>query len=168
MMEGEDEYLPDINPDDACCIVWTPIPMLSWLCPAIGHVGVTDSKGCVYDFEGPYTIGRGCMLFGHPVQRWKVNVDPKQWDDAIERISNKFTHINYNLITSNCHYYAAAVLQEAKVKQIPPFAGNWVDGATVQIIYGLILHGRIKSFGGLIKTWLPFLLFLFLIFKFVF
>ena len=25
-----------------CCIVWTPIPLITWLCPIIGHIGIAD------------------------------------------------------------------------------------------------------------------------------
>ena len=145
------------KPDLSCCIVWTPIPLLSWICPAIGHVGVTDSNGVVYDFEASYTVGRGKMLFGDPRQKWKLNVDPDIWDRAIETVTQRFGGIWYNIIWSNCHYYAAACLQEAGIPQIKPFFGHWVNGATIQIIWGLILHGRSLSFCDIVAIWLPFL-----------
>ena len=27
------------------CLVWSPIPLLTWLVPFIGHLGIADSKG---------------------------------------------------------------------------------------------------------------------------
>ncbi|KAF1327897.1 Transmembrane protein, partial [Globisporangium splendens] len=27
------------------CIVWSPIPVLTWVLPFIGHLGIADSKG---------------------------------------------------------------------------------------------------------------------------
>jgi hypothetical protein len=40
------------------CIVWSPLPPITWLFPFIGHTGIGDSEGIIYDFAGPYSIGR--------------------------------------------------------------------------------------------------------------
>lgn len=29
------------------CIVWSPIPVLTWLLPFVGHLGIATSDGCV-------------------------------------------------------------------------------------------------------------------------
>lgn len=29
------------------CIVWSPIPVITWLLPFIGHLGIATSDGCV-------------------------------------------------------------------------------------------------------------------------
>lgn len=29
------------------CIVWSPIPVLTWFLPFIGHLGIATSDGCV-------------------------------------------------------------------------------------------------------------------------
>jgi hypothetical protein len=142
----------------AQCVVWTPIPVLSGLCPAIGHVGVTDSQGTTYDFEGPFLIGKGQMIFGDPRQKWKIPVDSEIWDAAIAEVSNEFASVNYNLLCSNCHYFAASVLDRVGYEVIRPFGGHWVNGATVKIIWGLICHGRSLSIKDIIVIWLPFLI----------
>ena len=46
----ENEYFP-------MCIVWTPIPILSWFFPILGHAGLTMSDGRIRDFAGSYAIG---------------------------------------------------------------------------------------------------------------
>lgn len=38
------------------CIVWTPIPVLTWILPIVGHMGITTSSGVIRDFGGPYTV----------------------------------------------------------------------------------------------------------------
>ena len=43
------------------CIVWSPLPPITWLIPFIGHTGIADSNGVIYDFAGPYTINKGNM-----------------------------------------------------------------------------------------------------------
>jgi hypothetical protein len=46
------------------CIVWTPLPGLTWLLPFIGHTGIAMSDGVIYDFAGPYTISIDDLSFG--------------------------------------------------------------------------------------------------------
>lgn len=76
------------------CIVWSPLPPISWIFPFIGHTGIADSKGSeylsspvkgdrqnhsrwqnptnstdiltgvIFDFAGPFTINRGNFAFG--------------------------------------------------------------------------------------------------------
>ena len=46
----EREYFP-------MCIVWSPIPILSWFFPVLGHAGLTMSDGRIRDFAGSYAIG---------------------------------------------------------------------------------------------------------------
>lgn len=149
---------PEEHPEIAKSVVWTPIPVLSWVFPALGHVGVTDSKGVTYDFEGPYYVGRGKMIFGDPRQKWCINVDDATWDDAIEEVTQQFKHVNYNLLCSNCHYYVAAVLDRAGVAPVTPCFGRWVNGATAKVAYGLVLHGRSLSITDILVIWIPFII----------
>uniref|UniRef100_A0A7S4B668 Uncharacterized protein n=1 Tax=Chrysotila carterae TaxID=13221 RepID=A0A7S4B668_CHRCT len=74
------------------CLVWTPIPLLSWLCPYIGHVGLCDSEGRVLDFAGPFYVGIDSMLFDWPTRYIQLHLDDaqleqtKSWDQArVER-----------------------------------------------------------------------------------
>lgn len=34
------------------CLVWTPIPLITWLFPFIGHMGISSSEGLIRDFAG--------------------------------------------------------------------------------------------------------------------
>lgn len=34
------------------CLVWTPIPLLTWLFPFVGHLGIATSQGIIRDFAG--------------------------------------------------------------------------------------------------------------------
>ena len=147
-----------------CCILWSTIPCLSWLCPFVGHIGVANSEGTTFDFQGSFTIGTGRMLFGRPQRKWKIDIDCETWDRAIEDVSNEFGNINYNILCSNCHYFAAAVLDKIGYKQIPPFFGKWVNGATIKIIWGLILNGQTLTVPDYFKIWLPFVIFWLIIF----
>ena len=46
------------------CIVWTPLPLISWVVPFIGHTGIGTSDGVIHDFAGPYFIGIDELAFG--------------------------------------------------------------------------------------------------------
>jgi transmembrane protein 222 len=46
------------------CIVWTPLPLISWFLPFIGHTGIAMSNGIIHDFAGPYTITIDDLAFG--------------------------------------------------------------------------------------------------------
>lgn len=69
------------------CIVWTPIPCITWLLPFIGHTGIGDSNGVIYDFAGPYHIGSHHLAFGKPARY--IQLDPSkcvaaEWDEGIK------------------------------------------------------------------------------------
>jgi hypothetical protein len=75
------------------CILWSPLPPITWILPFIGHTGIADSKGVIYDFAGPYTIGMGGMAFGNPTRYIQLN--PEQcsnlsWDEGVEEVSRSF------------------------------------------------------------------------------
>jgi hypothetical protein len=59
---GEEEASSVVGPDKdhfPMCVVWSPIPMLSWLLPVSGHLGMVDSAGVVSDFAG------SCYIHNH-------------------------------------------------------------------------------------------------------
>ena len=41
-------------------IVWTPIPLLTWLFPFVGHMGIARTDGVIRDFAGPYYVSVRC------------------------------------------------------------------------------------------------------------
>lgn len=45
-------------------IVWTPLPLITWLIPVIGHTGIGMSDGVIHDFAGPYYISVDDLAFG--------------------------------------------------------------------------------------------------------
>ena len=65
---------PGLPPRLPYCLVWTPLPFITWLLPFIGHLGICDSRGAVFDFAGTYTIGVDEMAFSAPTRY--VVLDP--------------------------------------------------------------------------------------------
>ena len=81
----------EIRPQDKrfpLSIVWTPLPLITWMIPCIGHTGIGDSKGVVYDFAGPYFISKDDLAFGE-THKYVVldilaeDISPKDYDKAI-------------------------------------------------------------------------------------
>lgn len=77
------------------CIVWTPIPLLTWLFPFIGHMGIAMSNGVIRDFAGSYYVSTGEMAFGKPTRYWQLNPllardETEGWDRAVHEASEEY------------------------------------------------------------------------------
>lgn len=60
-----------------------------------GHMGIADSRGVIYDFAGPYTIGEDNMAFGRPTRY--LQLDPgrckgEHWDEAVAHSSETYRY----------------------------------------------------------------------------
>lgn len=139
-----------------CCIVWTPIPLLTWLCPLIGHMGIAMSNGVIRDFAGPYTVSEDHMAFGRPTKYWRLQPSLARggvagWDQAVTEASEIYKGRMHNLCCDNCHSHVATALN---LMQYGDSRGwNMVKLAIVMPFYS-----RYVSVWGFVKTWLPFLL----------
>lgn len=95
------------------CIVWTPLPVISWFLPFIGHTGIGDSNGTLYDFAGPYTIGVGKLTFSAPTKFYPL--DPTlctlaSWDEGIREGNKVYKGRMHNIFCDNCHSHVAKCL----------------------------------------------------------
>ncbi|XP_022851851.1 protein REVERSION-TO-ETHYLENE SENSITIVITY1-like [Olea europaea var. sylvestris] len=71
--------LDEIDPKKAkfpCCVIWTPLPVVSWLAPFIGHVGICREDGTIIDFSGSNLVNIDDFAFGS-VARY-IQLDRKQ------------------------------------------------------------------------------------------
>lgn len=63
--------LDEIDPKVAkfpCCLVWTPLPVVSWLAPFVGHVGICKEGGAILDFSGSNFVNVNDFAFGAPAR----------------------------------------------------------------------------------------------------
>ncbi|CAJ1027795.1 Protein of unknown function (DUF778), putative [Leishmania lindenbergi] len=161
------------------CIVWSPIPILTWFLPFVGHIAVCDSQGRIYDFQESYRIGQDRMLFGNPVKYWDIsrdcipsfyNPDPhnsqERWaavhreveayDAAVASATNHFRQAEtYNFFANNCHAFVAAALNRSQLQK--------EHTGTVSLAIGMLLHGRYVSLRRFMKAHLPSILLVFAI-----
>lgn len=56
-----------------CCIVWTPLPFVTWLVPFIGHAGICREDGVILDFAGPNFVCVDNFAFGAVSRYIQIN-----------------------------------------------------------------------------------------------
>ncbi|KAA0165089.1 hypothetical protein FNF31_02102 [Cafeteria roenbergensis] len=142
------------------CIVWTPIPLLTWLLPFVGHMGIADSKGVTYDFAGPYDISEGDFAFGTPLKY--IQMDPALaaagdagtprgavWDAAVRDANAVYRGRMHNLLCDNCHSHVAMALSLMKYQGSTAWNMVWLAAQ-------LFFAGKYVSAGAVVWHWLPF------------
>ena len=142
------------------CIVWTPIPFITYLIPSIGHTGIATSEGIIHDFAASFYISIDQMSFGNPTKYLQLDLDEREryeYDKAIEKGDLKYHHEMHNLFCNNCHSHVAYILNMIKYKGKDNY--NMVD-----IWWMLILKGKYISFWAFIKTYLGFFIFCLIIY----
>lgn len=142
------------------CIVWTPIPLLTWLFPFIGHMGISYSSGVIRDFAGPYYVSEDDMAFGRPTRYLQLNpmkVNTGDWDQAVSDASDEYKTRMHNLCCDNCHSHAAMALN------LMAYDGktNW---NMIILAFKTFVFGKYVNVYGFVKTWLPFTILLSIIF----
>lgn len=94
-------------------IVFAPIPILTWLCPLIGHVGICDSLGRVHDFSESHHVSIDRMAFGRPAFYSLLSkVSSEKYDDAIFKADQYFRGQQHLWLSSNCHHHVAMCLSQ--------------------------------------------------------
>ena len=142
------------------CIVWTPIPFLTYLIPSIGHTGIANSEGIIHDFAASFYISIDEMSFGKPTKYFQLDLDEREkyeYDKAIEKGDLKYYHEMHNLFWNNCHSHVAYILNLIKYKGKDNYT-------MVDIWWMLILKGKYISLLAFIKTYLGFFIFFFIIY----
>ncbi|KAI3381199.1 hypothetical protein SNEBB_008625 [Seison nebaliae] len=147
------------------CIVWTPIPFISWLFPIIGHTGISFTNGIITDFAGPYVVSEDNMAFGRPLKYVQLDVNRVQshrldksleerisyYDSAVTEAASIYRRRVHNICCDNCHSHCAHALDLMEYDG----KSSWT---MFHIALMLLLHGKYRNKKSIIKTWLPFIL----------
>ncbi|KAK6732265.1 hypothetical protein RB195_016572 [Necator americanus] len=138
------------------CIVWTPLPVLTWIFPLIGHMGIGTSKGIIRDFSGSYYVSEDDMGFDWPTMYWKLSVDSVEggaeaYDRAIREASDEYKSRMHNLCCDNCHSHVALALNTMKYD-------NHDRWNMVKLGFYIQVYGKYTGIGGFLKQWGFFLL----------
>lgn len=174
MMEYTSPQPLQIDPDRArfpCCIVWTPIPVLSWFIPFIGHMGLCREDGVILDFAGPNFVCVDNFTFGAVaryirIDEGKCSVSPKAhgkeykqgeggtddltmtWDNALKKGTQEYQHLSYNILTCNCHSFVANNLNRLKFRN-----GGW---NVVNLAAMIFLKGQWVNKAAMARSIVPF------------
>ncbi|KAK9678380.1 hypothetical protein RND81_11G207500 [Saponaria officinalis] len=178
MISSSPPEMTQIDPTRArfpFCIVWTPLPVLSWLIPFIGHIGICREDGVILDFAGPNFVCVDNFAFGS-VTRY-LQIDEKlcraisflsshrngeqqnssgseeeilTWDDGLHKSLLEFQHRSYSLLTCNCHSFVANNLNRLGFG-----GGRW---NVVSLAVLILLKGRWVDRVSMVKSYLPFVI----------
>ncbi|OVA08709.1 Protein of unknown function DUF778 [Macleaya cordata] len=160
-----------------CCIVWCPLPILSWLVPFIGHIGIGREDGVILDFAGPNFVCVDNFAFGAvsryiQISKEKCCISPSvaehesqigydqsehrreimTWDDAIRKSTQEFQHRSYNLFTCNCHSFVAHNLNRLG------YGGGLCRWNVVNLAVLIFLKGQWVSKAAIVRSFLPFVI----------
>jgi len=135
------------------CIVWCPIPCLTWLFPFIGHMGIAMSSGVIRDFAGPYYVSEDNMAFGTPSKYWQLDPNRAEgggagWDRAVSEASDIYGKRMHNLCCDNCHSHVARALNLMNYDG----KSSW---NMVSLCALMLLHGRYVTWCSVVRTLLP-------------
>ncbi|XP_047317215.1 protein RTE1-HOMOLOG-like [Impatiens glandulifera] len=177
MIDGSAQqyHSPQIDPKKSrfpFCIVWTPLPILSWLVPFIGHVGICREDGVILDFAGPSFVSIDNFAFG-AVSRYvqlsrdkcsiltQIDKDTVMeegeeesgrslltWDSALRKSTQEYQHRSYNILTCNCHSFVANNLNRLGFQ-----GGGW---NIVNVAALVLLKGQWVNTWSMIGSLLPF------------
>jgi len=166
----EHDYDLKIDPEEnrfPYCIVWGPLPLITWLLPFVGHMGICDSRGRIFDFQGPYSIACDRFMVGdvakyYPIPQ-SVNITfpagcstrQAAWDSAVVHTGRQFMKQDYSFCGNNCHHHTAATLRNLGI-----------GGESVGLLYVWFLitfKGKYVSWGQVFRIYIPFLIFVGLI-----
>eukprot|EP01023_Acetabularia_acetabulum_P046575 TRINITY_DN4821_c1_g1_i4.p1 TRINITY_DN4821_c1_g1~~TRINITY_DN4821_c1_g1_i4.p1 ORF type:complete len:228 (-),score=5.99 TRINITY_DN4821_c1_g1_i4:191-874(-) len=144
------------------CIVWVPIPIISWLYPFIGHMGVCLSTGEVLDFGASYFINYDSLLFGNPARYLKLNKQKVQlnngsedlsfgqmWDNYLQQSIQVYQSRVYNFVGDNCHCFVAHFMNNISYANKTKW--NMINLAAMMFIFG-----RYTGLLSFLYTWMPF------------
>ncbi|XP_047060400.1 protein REVERSION-TO-ETHYLENE SENSITIVITY1 [Lolium rigidum] len=158
-----------------CCIVWTPLPVVSWLAPYIGHVGICQEDGSVLDFAGSNLVSMDNFAYGS-VARY-LQLDRKKscfpsnlaahvcecsykhaevgtatsWDGALQLGTRHFQHKYYNLFTCNCYSFVANCLNRLA-------HGGSVEWNVLNVAALVWLHGEWVDKMSIVRSFAPFVI----------
>ncbi|CAM6129929.1 unnamed protein product [Calypogeia fissa] len=156
------------------CVVWTPLPVVAWLAPFVGHVGICREDGVILDFAGPFFVNVDNFAFGSTARYVRLDTDkccfpphPSahicedgaahatlgtgiSWDDALRMGTHNYQHKSYNLFTCNCHSFAASCMNRLA------YNGS-IRWNVVDIGVMVFLKGRWVSYGAIVRAFGPFL-----------
>ena len=151
-------------------VVWCPIPLITWVFPFVGHVGLAYANGATSEFAGDFTVldnAVGTLMFGRqarycavarpndvPAASWDELVTA--WDQQIGKTAVVFSQENYSFITNNSHAMVCHALNAFQRQTGVGLERAAVrDWNVVRLAAHVFFYGRHISVYHAARTWLP-------------
>jgi hypothetical protein len=125
----------------------------------VGHVGITDKDGVIYDFAGPYTINKNNFAFGEPTRYYQLDLakcKDQDWNMSVQRGCDLYAKRNHNLLCDNCHSMVAQCLNNMAYGETRAHSG-------FSIGLMVFFKGRFCSTWAMVKTYGPFVVWFILV-----
>jgi hypothetical protein len=119
-------------------------------------------SGIIHDFAGPYHIGVGQMAFGSPTRYLQYDpekCEKKTWDEGVESGCGEYANHNHNICFDNCHSHVAQCLDDMRY-------GGSSSYNMFKLGVAMFFFGKFTDGWGVVKTFLPFTIILFMILYF--
>mmetsp|Transcript_2413 Transcript_2413/g.4871 ORF Transcript_2413/g.4871 Transcript_2413/m.4871 type:complete len:213 (+) Transcript_2413:18-656(+) len=145
------------------CVVWQPFPPLTWFIPWIGHTGIADSTGRIFDFQGPYTVIEDDMMLGRATKYLPLDPDKirsrhlqgassaQLWDAGVNAGCCDYKKRIHCLIYPNCNHHVAHCMNKMEY-------GGWRHYEMFQLQLLVLLFGKHCGLRGLLISLGPFTL----------
>jgi len=148
------------------CVVFQPFPPLTFIFPFIGHTGICDSRGVVWDFQGPFTIVDDSMMLGKATRY--LPLDPEKvftevdgattaaecWDECVRRGNDVYRKRIHCIIYPNCNHHVAHCLNEMRY-------GGWRYYEMLQLWFLIFFRAKFCGTRGFLVTFGPLIAILF-------
>lgn len=140
------------------CIVWTMLPGITWALPPVGHIGIGDSRGRVWEFMGlgATRAPTGGLSFA-PVVRY-VQLDPKKaeagWDEGLRAAIEGCEGRIHMGCCNNCHSFVADALNYMEYRTN---GCSWWNQVAIAVL--LFFRGSFTTVNRSLITFVPALLF---------
>lgn len=153
------------------CLVWVPLPVVAWLVPFVGHVGICREDGVIIDFAGRINIDN--LAFGSAAKYVPLRLDQCcfsqqpldhvckegsshlaggsaiSWDNAVNQTMLEFGKKSYNFFTCNCHSFVANCMNRMAYKG----STRW---NLVEVLVLVLVRGTFVNFTGFLRAYVPF------------
>ncbi|XP_059313634.1 protein REVERSION-TO-ETHYLENE SENSITIVITY1-like [Lycium ferocissimum] len=161
-----------------CCLVWAPLPVVSWLAPFVGHVAICREDGAIVEFSRASMIHVGSLIYGDAARYYQLarqqycfprttlaghtcNQHHKHaefgpgvsWDDAVQLSTRNFEYRNFNLFTCNGLSFFAHCLNRLSYK----WSLNW-NMVNVGIL--ILFKGQWVNGSAILRSFVPFIVML--------
>ncbi|TYI01479.1 hypothetical protein ES332_A11G203400v1 [Gossypium tomentosum] len=132
------------------CIVWTPLPITSWLIPFIGHIGICREDGVILDFAGPSCVSIDDFAFGAVARYIQINKDKEcsiSYHSSALKGDQEYQHDDLREALT----WDDAL--EKGIQELGFHSGGW---NVVNLAVLIFINGRWVNKTAVLRSYLPF------------